>query len=123
MQIRNRELKIILFFLSFCISFIMFFSHPQGDDEMVSIFIAQESYQHVINLKFFDFSSVLLQNYHPPGRELVLMLSHFVFEDNLVNARIISVTLYAFIIIKLFELSYKITPFPKLIITSKKDSK
>ena len=109
MQIRNRELKIILFFLSFCISFIMFFSHPQGDDEMVSIFIAQELYQHVINLKFFDFSSVLLQNYHPPGRELVLMLSHFVFEDNLVNARIISVTLYAFIIIKLFELSYKIS--------------
>lgn len=109
MQIRNRDLKIILTFLAFGISYIMFFSHPQGDDEMISIFIAQELYKHITTFNFFDFFSVLLQNYHPPGRELVLMLSHFIFEDNLINARIISVSLYAFIIIKLFDLSYKIS--------------
>ena len=84
MQIRNRDLKIILTFLAFGISYIMFFSHPQGDDEMISIFIAQELYKHITALNFFDFFSVILQNYHPPGRELVLMFSHLIFEDNLI---------------------------------------
>ena len=103
------KFKFSLFFFTTLISFNMLFSHPQGDDELVSIYIANEL---LIALKKFDFKEffiILLQNYHPPGREFTLMAVFVFFEDTFLNARVVTIILYTFIILKIFELSKKLS--------------
>lgn len=105
----DSKLKYCLFFFTILISLNMFFSHPQGDDELVSIYIANLLLDALKNFEFKNFIVVLLQNYHPPGREFVLMLAFIFFEESLLTARLFTVILYAFIILKVFELSKKIS--------------
>lgn len=105
----NIKFKFPLAVLTILVSVSMLFSHPQGDDELVSIHIADQLLSSLKTFNLKQFIIILLQNYHPPGREIILMITFLFLDSSLFSARLITVILYILIILKVFELSKKIS--------------
>lgn len=104
------NLKIYLFFITLIFSSSMLFSHPQGDDELVSLFIAKKMGNALLNFEIYDFIKVVGQNYHPPGREFLLLPFLTFLELDLISGRFLTITIYCFLIIQLFSLLNLLNP-------------
>ena len=85
-----------LFFITLSFSIWMLFSHPQGDDELVSIFIANKLAEALLNLEIYEFIKIIGQNYHAPGRELVLLPFLTFLPTEIISGRILSILIYCF---------------------------
>ena len=104
------NLKLYLFLITLIFSSSMLFSHPQGDDELVSLFIANKMGDALLNFEIYEFIKVIGQNYHPPGREFLLLPFLTFLELDLISGRVLTITIYCFIIIQLFDLLNILNP-------------
>ena len=104
------NLKLYLFLITLIFSSSMLISHPQGDDELVSLFIANKMGDALLNFEIYEFIKVIGQNYHPPGREFLLLPFLTFLELDLISGRVLTITIYCFIIIQLFDLLNILNP-------------
>ena len=80
---------------------------------MVSIFIANKLAEALLNLEIYEFIKIIGQNYHAPGRELVLLPFLTFLPTEIISGRILSILIYCFLIIQLFALLNLVNPNDK----------